>query len=93
MAQTRNRPLSAKVKIFETMRKDDFEFFAAQNGFAVEIVKIKRDGWNDSRAFWVIKDGVRTKVEEVGKGESPRWAEMVDHVNGVKSAWCASQAQ
>ena len=92
MTQTRNRPMSAKVQWFDEMKKSDFDFFAAQNGFTVEVVKNKRDGWNDSRSFFVTKDGTRTKVEEVSKGQSPRWNEMVDHVNGVKPAWCAGQA-
>jgi hypothetical protein len=74
------------------MTKADFEFFAAENGFTVEVVKVKRDGWNDGRDFFVTKGGVREMVETVTKGNQPNWTEMTDHVTGRRRSPSARPA-
>jgi len=73
MARPGNQDMSRRRSQFVKMTKDDFMFECDQRGFSVDVVKHKREGWNDSRQFFAVKNGVRFACGEVMKGEKNDW--------------------
>ena len=84
MARPGNNDMSRRRSKFVTFGKDDFVFEAEQRGFTVEVVRHKRDGWNDSRQFFAVKGEQRVDCGEVFKGEKADWNRAADAVMFAK---------
>lgn len=81
MARPGNTDMSRRRRQFDKMNKADFVFAVEQMGMTVRQERRVRDGWNNSRATFVVKpDGSEHMVCDNGRSDRPDWN------------WCADEA-
>lgn len=86
MARPGNNDMSRRRRQFEVMSKADFVFDVEKMGMTVRQERVKREGWNDSQATFVVKsDGSECKVFDKMKSDRVNWNDCADEARRFAS--------
>jgi membrane-bound inhibitor of C-type lysozyme len=79
MARPGNNDMSRRRNQFVTMNKSDFVFEVERMGMTVRQERVVRDGWNNSRATFVVAaDGSEVMVSDAMKNDRVDWNDCFD---------------